>query len=47
MDAVSPGLRQRMMDSCQGVLAEVRRSGKVRAGDPIRLRLPILKPAQV
>lgn len=47
MDAVSPGLRQRMMNSCQGVLAEVRRSGKVRAGDPIRLRLPILKPAQV
>ena len=35
MDAVCQGLRQRMMQSRQGVLAEVRRSGKVRAGDPI------------
>ena len=36
MDAICQGLRQRMMDRRQGVLAEVRRSGKVRAGDPIR-----------
>jgi len=36
MDAVCQGLRQRMMNSRQGVLAEVRRSGKVRTGDPIR-----------
>jgi MOSC domain-containing protein YiiM len=36
MDAVCQGLRLRMMQSRQGVLAEVRRSGKVRVGDPIR-----------
>lgn len=38
MDAICQGLRQRMMHSRQGVLAEVRRSGKVRTGDPIRPR---------
>ncbi len=37
MDAVCQGLRERMMDGRQGVMAEVRRSGKVRVGDPIRL----------
>jgi MOSC domain-containing protein YiiM len=36
MDVVCQGLRQRMMDNRQGVLAEVRRSGKVRIGDAIR-----------
>ena len=36
MDAICQGLRHRMMDNRQGVLAEVRRSGKVRVGDSIR-----------
>lgn len=38
MDAICQGLRQRMMNQRQGVLAEVRRSGKIRVGDPIRVR---------
>jgi MOSC domain-containing protein YiiM len=38
MDAICQGLRQRMMNQRQGVLAEVRRSGKIRVGDCIRLR---------
>jgi MOSC domain-containing protein YiiM len=38
MDAICQGLRARMMDQRQGVLAEVVRSGKVRVGDTIRLR---------
>ncbi len=36
MDAICLGLRERMMNSRQGVLAQVRRGGKVRIGDPIR-----------
>jgi MOSC domain-containing protein YiiM len=36
MDAVCQGLRERMLNNCQGVLAEVRRSGRVRVGDLIR-----------
>lgn len=35
MDAICQGLRARMMDQRQGVLAEVIRSGKVRLGDAI------------
>ena len=38
MDAICQGLRARMMDRRQGVLAEVVRSGKVRVGDSIRTR---------
>jgi MOSC domain-containing protein YiiM len=38
MDAICQGLRERMMDRRQGVLAEVVRSGKVRVGDGITLR---------
>ena len=38
MDAVCQGLRARMMDQRQGVLAEVVRTGTVRVGDPIRVR---------
>jgi MOSC domain-containing protein YiiM len=37
MDALCQGLRARMIDRRQGVMAEVRRSGKVRVGDPIRV----------
>jgi MOSC domain-containing protein YiiM len=37
MDAICQGLRARMMDQRQGVLAEVVRSGKIRQGDAIRL----------
>ena len=37
MDAICQGLRERMLNNRQGVLAEVRRSGKVRVGDSIRL----------
>jgi MOSC domain-containing protein YiiM len=35
MDAICQGLRARMMDQRQGVLAEVVCSGKVRVGDRI------------
>ena len=42
--AICQGLRQRMMENRQGVLAEIRRSGKVRTGDPIRL-VSASKPA--
>ncbi len=38
MDAICQGLRQRMMNQRQGVLAEVRRSGVIRVGDRIRAR---------
>ena len=37
MDALCQGLRERMMHGRQGVLAEVRRPGKIRVGDPIRV----------
>jgi MOSC domain-containing protein YiiM len=37
MDAVCQGLRARMMNDQQGVLAEVLRSGKIRVGDAISL----------
>jgi MOSC domain-containing protein YiiM len=45
MDAICQGLRERMMDKRQGVMAEVRRSGKVRVGDSIRPHASI-KPSQ-
>ena len=35
MDAICQGLRERMMNSRQGVLAEVVRSGRVQVGDAI------------
>jgi MOSC domain-containing protein YiiM len=38
MDAICQGLRALMMDSRQGVLAQVIRSGTVRVGDPISPR---------
>ena len=38
MDAICQGLRARMMNQRQGVLAEVVRSGKVRVGDGIVIR---------
>ncbi len=38
MDAICQGLRQRMLNQRQGVLAEVRGSGTIRVGDSIRLR---------
>ena len=38
MDALCQGLRERMMNSRQGVLAEVVHSGRIRVGDPIRLK---------
>jgi MOSC domain-containing protein YiiM len=38
MDAICQGLRARMMDQRQGVLAEVVHSGRVCVGDTIRLR---------
>jgi MOSC domain-containing protein YiiM len=37
MDAICQGLRQRMLENRQGVLAEVRKSGKVCVGDEIRV----------
>jgi MOSC domain-containing protein YiiM len=37
MDAVCPGLRAQMEDGRQGVLAQVRVSGRIREGDIIRL----------
>jgi len=38
MDAVCRGLRERMMNNRQGVLAQVLRSGRIRVGDPIRVK---------
>lgn len=38
MDAICQGLRERMLDRRQGVLAEVRGSGTIRVGDTIRAR---------
>jgi len=38
MDAVCQGLRQRMMDERQGVLAQIIQSGLVRIGDRISVR---------
>lgn len=40
MDAIAPGLRRRMEEDRQGVLARVVRSGTIRAGDPIRVLPP-------
>ena len=37
MDAICQGLRERMLDRRQGVLAQVTQSGQIRIGDPIRL----------
>ncbi len=37
MDAICQGLRQHMMNGCQGVMAEVRRAGRIRVGDSIRV----------
>lgn len=37
MDAICQGLRERMKNNRQGVLAEVRRSGWIRVGDEIRV----------
>ena len=37
MDAICQGLRERMLDSRQGVLAQVLKSGTVRVGDSIRV----------
>lgn len=37
MDAICQGLRERMMNGCQGVMAEVRRAGRIRVGDSIRI----------
>ena len=37
MDKICQGLRELMLPNRQGVLAEVRRSGKVRVGDEIRV----------
>ena len=37
MNAICQGLRELMLNNRQGVLAEVRRSGKVRVGDSIRV----------
>ncbi len=37
MNALCPGLRERMEDNRQGVLAQVVRSGTIRVGDQIRL----------
>ena len=37
MDAICKGLRERMLDRRQGVLAEVTRSGTISVGDAIRI----------
>jgi MOSC domain-containing protein YiiM len=38
MDAICEGLRRLMLNHRQGVLAQVVRSGKIRVGDPIKVR---------
>jgi MOSC domain-containing protein YiiM len=40
MDAICRGLRERMLNNRQGVLAQVRGSGTVRVGDTIRVLNP-------
>jgi MOSC domain-containing protein YiiM len=40
MDAICQGLRERMQHQRQGVLAEVRRGGLIRIGDPVRPLAP-------
>ena len=42
MDAICRGLRERMLNNRQGVLAQVLRSGTIRVGDEIR----VLPPAE-
>ena len=37
MDAICQGLRERMLNSRQGVMAEVRRSGRIQVGDHIEV----------
>ncbi len=39
MDAICQGLRELMMNNRQGVMAQVVRSGKVRVGDAIKVRV--------
>ncbi len=38
MDALCQGLRKLMLNGRQGVLAEIRRSGKISIGDEIRIQ---------
>jgi MOSC domain-containing protein YiiM len=38
MNAVCQGLRELMMNQRQGVMAEVRRGGRISAGDAVRVR---------
>jgi MOSC domain-containing protein YiiM len=38
MDAICQGLRERMLEQRQGVLAEVLKSGSIQVGDAIRVR---------
>lgn len=38
MDAICKGLRERMMNKRQGVMARILKSGTIRVGDPIRPR---------
>jgi len=38
MDALCRGLRELMLNDRQGVMAEVRRSGKIRVGDSVKVR---------
>jgi hypothetical protein len=37
MDAICQGLREQMLNHRQGVMAEVRKSGRIRVGDTIRV----------
>lgn len=44
MDAICQGLKNLMLDGKQGVMAEVRKSGTVRVGDPVQVHSE-LRPA--
>ena len=46
MDAICQGLRERMMNKRQGVMAEIRRSGKIRVGDEVLPRAPLQNPGE-
>ena len=46
MDAICQGLRERMMNDRQGVLAQVVSPGVIRVGDEIRVRSPGPKTSQ-
>jgi MOSC domain-containing protein YiiM len=46
MDAICKGLRERMLQDRQGVIAQVVQSGRIRVGDSIRVNNPSANPVR-